>query len=161
MYPAYPPYPNAPAYPHAQPVYPQPHAGYPQPHGHPGYPGVNQPQGWPGQSAPAPYWQDPHAAAWAQQQAMQQAWAAHNGYPQHPQASWGWQAAPVPPAPPSYAAPHPAAHHAPAAHPAERAYPSEEPHRERTAVDEIRDSLREFREAVRDLTDRRANARDW
>jgi len=126
-------------------------------------------------------WQEQQAAAWhdAQRRAAQQAWmppqppAYAPAYyapqpmmphqPMMPQQAW----AAYPPAgfaPPPYAPqgyPQPA--YAPPAPP--QAYPVQvwpqpapQPPAAQSAVDEIRDSLREFRDAVRDLTQVRARA---
>ncbi len=120
-------------------------------------------------------WQEQQAAAWhdAQRLAAQQAWmppqppAYAPAYyaPQQPMMPQAWAA--YPPAgfaPPPYAQPaYPQPAYAPPAPP--QAYPVQvwpqpapQPPAAPSAVDEIRESLREFRDAVRDLTQFRARA---
>lgn len=133
------------------------------------------PQAWHDQQMAA--WQEQQAAAWqeAQRRAAQQAWMppqpqpyAHAYYapqpPAMPQQPWpayppaGFApppyAQPAYPPQPAYAPPQP-----PQAYPVQAwPQPAQQPPVAPSAVDEIRESLREFRDAVRDLTQFRARA---
>lgn len=136
------PYAGQPA-PYLQPPLYPPHFA-PQPVGYP-YPAAAMPQAMPAwqpqfphPAAPAPYYGYPQPSG-----------AAYAGYPQMP------QPAPYPqearPAPQPVAYPHEVRQHA---QPAEAHSPA--PTREMSPIEEVRESLREFREAIRDLAEERA-----
>ena len=181
----YAPYPQSPSYPPV-PSYPQGYApaqGHPamqsQAYGHPAAPQMppqaagyapyqGHPQGWNGQAPaqyPAPQPMDPRAAppypyaerpAWSQAQQPGMAEPGYPyGYPQPQAPGWQQQAWQQPAAPPPQPQPQVRREAAPAAAP-QAASGSDG---DRSAMEEIRDSLREFRVALRDLAESRGRRR--
>jgi succinoglycan biosynthesis transport protein ExoP len=170
--------------PSMQPAYPYPYAPVNTGHAQAPVPQYAAPMG----PSPAQAWYEQQAAIAAHQNAVYQAWlAARPQQPQYappapPQPQWShypqqpvytqqvypqpqmpmnMQTPPAWPAWPQHSAP-PAWSPAPEPMPQpQMAAPRRETQPEPTPVDEIRESLREFRNAVRDLADIRSRGRDY
>lgn len=160
---------NAPVNPEASPYAPM----------HAGYPGQPTPQ-----PAQPPGWYDPHAVYAAQQQAAYQAWLAARPQPQvyapqmpaqhwpvwpqqpghgqaiypQPQMPLDMQAPQPWPARPQFAPP-PGWPSAQEAAPQPQSFQQQQAQADASSIDEIRESLRDFREAVRELAVNRLRGR--